>query len=787
MSWDARLHSWFRIALVLGAIVALGAASAHAVSQGEWVPTGAPLDIPSMGCCSSIGGGALVVADGSALLFGEVTGSVQAYDPETGGWVRRGSLRVSRGGGATATVLADGVLLAGGIDHGGTVQAAAEIYDPATGTSALTGSMRLARLFHRATMLASGTVLVSGGVSASGGLIGSAEIFDPRTGTWTLTGALNHPRRDHGAVLLPSGKVLVFGGDDGSGAPFIASTELYDPATGAWTLAAPMDTDRLGEGGAALGDGRVLIAGFSSALGESSERYDEASGTWAPSVAMPATIGGTLVLLRDGTSLAAGCRGSRTACLAGTAALYDVAAGTWIVTPSHRAAGPLAVLPDGRVLRVGGFSADLFFGSGPLVADLFRPDNSTPRLAVETSLDFGAAHPGRVVERSVAVRNTGEATLSGSVSTSPPFAVVAGSPFTLGPGQRTNVIVRFAAPATPGPYTGVGRFSSNGNWPEVSMTAAVGVQLSGRITGENGAGLAGVTVELGGASTATTFSDADGDYRFVVALNARYTLTPAGSGLGFAPRALAVDVGTQDLDGLDFTAATVGDRVDMFTTALYEAALGRGPDLAGLELSSSFLRGHCDADGVRALAQGFFDSVEFRASRPLTLAGLVTAIYRALLGRDPDPGGLAAFGEVFRSDRGALATVFVGSPEFTGVLPDRSDRTALAALITRFYEELLGRAPDPSEVAAWVDAVVATRDVSSVARAFVVSAEFEARALTHRGYVTLLYRAVLGREPDQAGLDAFEQTLRSRLLAVIDTGFIASSEFQARMTALCGS
>jgi len=73
-----------------------------------------------------------------------------------------------------------------------------------------------------------------------------------------------------------------------------------------------------------------------------------------------------------------------------------------------------------------------------------------------------------------------------------------------------------------------------------------------------------------------------------------------------------------------------------------------------------------------------------------------------------------------------------------------------------------------------------------VAGVFLIAPEFERRALTFRDYVTRLYRGILGRDGESADLDAWEGVLRAHLLGVLDDGFIASPEFQARIPRLCG-
>src|SRR5207249_5050600 len=52
---------------------------------------------------------------------------------------------------------------------------------------------------------------------------------------------------------------------------------------------------------------------------------------------------------------------------------------------------------------------------------------------------------------------------------------------------------------------------------------------------------------------------------------------------------------------------------------------------------------------------------------------------------------------------------------------------------------------------------------------------------------TVLYRAFLRRDPEEAGLDAWEAILRQTLLAVINTGFVPSAEFQGLVPEVCGT
>ena len=66
----------------------------------------------------------------------------------------------------------------------------------ASSTWTITGSMSTARIKHTATLLANGQVLAAGGVNSTGFLT-SAELYDPTTGKWTTSGSMTTARGEH--------------------------------------------------------------------------------------------------------------------------------------------------------------------------------------------------------------------------------------------------------------------------------------------------------------------------------------------------------------------------------------------------------------------------------------------------------------------------------------------------------------------------------------------------------------------------------------------------------------
>ena len=159
----------------------------------------------------------------------------------------------------------------------------------------------------------------------------------------------------------------------------------------------------------------------------------------------------------------------------------------------------------------------------------------------------------------------------------------------------------------------------------------------------------------------------------------------------------------------------------IFVAGFYQDVLGRQPDPQGLNSRAGISRPIATRRAsIRSAWPSSDDSQEFRTVRPLTLNGLVTSLYRTFLDRYPDPAGRGEWVQHFRHQRVVVSNEgFISSAEFKNLLPDRTDRVAVAAVITRFYEADPGATAESRGSRGWVNYVVTTGDLEGVAVEFI--------------------------------------------------------------------
>jgi WD40 repeat protein len=265
------------------------------------------------------------------------------------------------------------VLIDGG-DSGFSPTNSAELYNSATNTFPSTAFMNSAHSGGTATLLPNGNVLIAGGIGAQG-TSSSTDLYDTASGAFVLPTAASPPppmntaRFAATATLLPNGKVLIAGGVDNNG-NYLNSTELYDPATNTFapSTATPlMNTARRSATATLLPNGKVLIAGGWDTNSHidlnSTELYDPTTNTFAPSAATPlmntARDQATATLLPNGKVLIAG--GEAIGVIFSSTELYDPVTNsfaTLAATPAMNTGREFAtamLLANGNVLIAGGY------------------------------------------------------------------------------------------------------------------------------------------------------------------------------------------------------------------------------------------------------------------------------------------------------------------------------------------------------------------------------------------------------------------------------------------------
>lgn len=151
------------------------------------------------------------------------------------------------------------------------------------------------------------------------------------------------------------------------------------------------------------------------------------------------------------------------------------------------------------------------------------------------------------------------------------------------------------------------------------------------------------------------------------------------------------------------------------------------------------------------------------AARPSTLSSSsATAVSATLTGLMP---GTTYFYRVVAAS--SSETVAGQTVEFTAASSPHQK------YVTAVYEDVLGRAPDPDGLAYWASLLDQGTAISSVADSIAHSAEYYANFVIKPAYHTLL-----GRAADDAGLAYWTQQMQNGLTdQELEAGFVASDEF----------
>jgi Carboxypeptidase regulatory-like domain/Domain of unknown function (DUF4214) len=331
-------------------------------------------------------------------------------------------------------------------------------------------------------------------------------------------------------------------------------------------------------------------------------------------------------------------------------------------------------------------------------------------------------------------------------------------------------------------------------------TATNGI-VSGRISDQNGASVAGAVVNLSGSQNRKTITDSAGNYRFEsVETTGFYTVAPSLLGYHFSPENRSFSLLGNKTDAL-FTATrdaavsgNVIDTAEYFVRQHYVDFLGREPDESGFNFWSDQMLS-CGSD-TSCLEQkrinvsaAYFLSIEFQET-----GGLVDALYRASYGRRP------LYAEFMPDAQNVARGVIVGQSNWSQLLTENKQAFVEAWIQRPAFVSTYGSLGDDKYVDALIshtgvsfsqserDALVSSLSNGALTRAAVLQriAEDErfVAAKLNETFVMMEYFGYLRRDPDESGYQFWLNKLRqfngNFVQAEMVKAFISSAEYRQR-------
>jgi Domain of unknown function (DUF1929)/Bacterial Ig domain/Kelch motif len=282
--------------------------------------------------------------------------------------------------------LTDGRVLVVGGDGSSTLgTTASTIFDPIANTWSRVQDMHNPRWYPTATELGDGRVLVVSGNVTQTTWADTPEIYDPAANTWTLLPNISTPQVHEEeyplSYLLPTGKVMTI-------APSVGQSFLLDPTAQTWSA---IGGSTLKNGTAAQYlPGKILYAGGGTPIDSANpaqanaQIIDPTSATpmWQPVASMNSPrYTQTLTVLPDGKVLAVGGSTSMSQTADSTAVLsaeeWDPSADSWTTLASMQVPriyhSTAVLLPDGRVLVAGSGHQNNVTGPGEYNTQFYSP------------------------------------------------------------------------------------------------------------------------------------------------------------------------------------------------------------------------------------------------------------------------------------------------------------------------------------------------------------------------------------------------------------------------------
>ncbi|MGA9998410.1 MAG: DUF4214 domain-containing protein [Pyrinomonadaceae bacterium] len=364
--------------------------------------------------------------------------------------------------------------------------------------------------------------------------------------------------------------------------------------------------------------------------------------------------------------------------------------------------------------------------------------------------------------------------------------------------QETGWVQPSALAVSPdGTQLGIGRYDAiveMARFPTFAPTAAL-ASISGRITTSDGAPLGGVVVELSGAMSARTISDASGAYFFGgLPVQNFYSVHPVLANYTFTPTEHAFSLLSDRTDAAfsanrdSSDAANPIDADLFFVRQHYLDFLDREPDAGGLAYWTSQIE-QCgtDATCIRNrridVSAAYFIEAEFQQT-----GSFIYRLYKASYGARPSysqfTGDRARVvgGSNLEASKAALAEEFVARTEFKAAYPESLSN---ADFVNKLLDAA-GLAGQESERQAYVNLLDGGGTRAQVLRSVAESDAFKTREY-NSAFVLMQYFGYLRRDPDEGGYQFWLNVLNHKEpnnYRGMVCSFLTSAEYQKRFASV---
>lgn len=229
---------------------------------------------------------------------------------------------------------------------------------------------------------------------------------------------------------------------------------------------------------------------------------------------------------------------------------------------------------------------------------------------------------------------------------------------------------------------------------------------------------------------------------------------------------------TAAISNAEFLSFASGDTValahsddEAAALRLYQGILGRDADVDG---AKAFVEAVNAGASLNDIANTFLNSDEFGGANDATD---INELYQALLGRDAEEGGSAAWQELLAAG-GSLADIAAA----IAVSAEAQELDASnATFVNDLYVNVLGRDAEEAGLNNWVDALFNGTSRAEVAKAIVGSSEASDKA--NSDFVDALYQSALDRPADEAGKAVWTEALAAGVSqADVALGIVGSAE-----------